>query len=184
MRFFLPLLVLSLVGLLFPAGAQTSDAPAPPMSEFTPVLPPERASWDLPVQLDPKITIGKIYDFLNDPKFTKTGKDPVIKQEFRYFNYGAVTSAEKTERKGHYYIVNFTNAGPPADLIVRMDFRQLLSRDTVNTLEVPFKNMKGTGKQRFVIAGEMYAAYGDVNSWRIAIVRDGVIVAQKKSFVW
>jgi hypothetical protein len=144
----------------------------------------EHEAWDLPVQLDPKISIGKIYDFLNDPKLTATGKDPVLKQEFKYFDYGAVTKAQREARKGHYYIVNVANDGPPADIIIRMDFRQLLSRDKVNTLEVPFKSAKGDYKQQFVIAGEMYRAYGDVNSWRISVVKDGKIVAQKKSYVW
>jgi hypothetical protein len=141
-------------------------------------------AWDLTVRLDPKISIGKISDFLNDPKLTATGRDKVLKQEFAYFNYGAVTKAQAEALMGHYYTVNFTNDGPPADIIIRMDFRQSLSRDKVNTLEVPFKAAKGGYKQRFVIAGEMYRVYGDVNSWRISVVKDGKIVAQKKSYVW
>ena len=144
----------------------------------------EREEWDLPVELDPKITIGKIYDFLLDEKYTPTGDNPVLKQEYRYFYYGAITPEQRSAARGHYYIVNFANKGDAADLTVRMDFRQLLSRDTVNTLEVSFPNFKGRSKQQFVIAGDMYKAYGDVNSWRISVVRNGKIVAQKKSYVW
>ena len=142
------------------------------------------ATWDLPVQEDKNISIGKIFDFLNDPKLTPDGKDPVLKHEFKYFNHGAVTKEQIEARKGHYYIVTFTNDGPAADLVIRMDFRQLLSRDKMNTLEVPYKQVKGSVKQQFVIAGDLYKAYGDVNSWRISVVKDGKIVAQKKSYVW
>ncbi|MDR1145625.1 MAG: hypothetical protein LBK71_05760 [Verrucomicrobiales bacterium] len=145
---------------------------------------PEREPWDLPVQPDARLQIGKIYDFLNDAKYTPTGNDPVLQGEFRYFNYGAVTKAQREARKGHYYIVSFSNDGPPADITIRMDFRQLLSRDKVNTLAVLFKDAQGDYQQQFVVAGELYRAYGDVNSWRIAVVKDGKIVAQKKSYVW
>jgi hypothetical protein len=201
MRFFILMSVLGLLGSPLVADqvlAQSQEplpaaAPAAPAKANTGnasltspanAQAPEQEAWDLPVQLDPKVQIGKIFDFLNDPKLTKTGDNKVIQEEFDYFNYGAVTKAQREARKGHYYIVSFTNEGPATDLSIRMDFRQLLSRDTVNTLEVPFKGAKGDYKQQFVIAGDMYRAYGDVNSWRISVVRDGKIVAQKKSYVW
>jgi hypothetical protein len=172
MRFFIFLSVLWLAPLAMMAEEEAVNNQA------------EREEWELPAQVDPRLRIGKIYDFLLDEKYTPTGNDPVLKQEYRYFYYGAVTEAQRTARRGHYYIVAFHNDGEAADVTVRMDFRQLSSRDKVNTLEAVFKNFKGDGKQRFVIAGELYQAYGDINSWRIALVKDGKIVAEKKSFVW
>ncbi|MDR1191158.1 MAG: hypothetical protein LBK60_05750 [Verrucomicrobiales bacterium] len=174
MRFFILLLAGLLLYVPLCAGDEAFSAP-PPV---------ERKPWDLPVQLDPNIKIGKIYDFLNDTQRTSAGHDPVLRQEFKYFNHGAITNGQRAERIGHYYIVNVTNDGPAADLIIRMDFRQLLSRDAVNTLEAEFKNSRGDYKQQFVIAGEQYRTHGDVNSWRVAVVKDGKIVAQKNSYVW
>ena len=138
----------------------------------------------MPVEPDKAVRIGKVYDFLNDRNVTKSGKNNSTEHEFQYFDHGAVTTAQFESRRGHYYIVSFENNGAPSDLTLRMDYRQTLSREKVTTLEIPYKSLQGSAKGRFSIAGDTYKAYGDVNSWRISVVRNGKIVAQARSFIW
>lgn len=140
--------------------------------------------WDLPVELNSKISIGKIYNFLNDPAETKAGKQADLQYEFKYFNHGAVTKDQLKDRKGPYFIVNWHNDDAPMDLIVRLDYRQKMTQAQVRTLEIPFEKAHGNYKATFSVTGNAYEQLGQINSWRISVVRNGVIVAQKKSFVW
>lgn len=147
-----------------------------------PTRPP--AEWDLPVSPDESVSIRKIYEFLNDPKVTKTGKDRSLEYEFKYFNHGAITKAQRYNREGQYYVVTWTNHGSPTDYVLRLDYRQGKTRDTVKTIEIPYPNAQGTFKGTFSVTGDDYHLDGNVLSWRISVVRNGQIVAQKKSFVW
>jgi hypothetical protein len=140
--------------------------------------------WDLPVEMDPKVRLKKIYDFLNDKSKTPTGRDEALKYEFKYFDHGAVTEAQKESKKGHYYVVNWATDSAVEALTLRFDYRQKNTRDKVNTVEIPYAQAKGSMKGTFSVTGESYREYGDVISWRISVVRNGKIIAQKKSFVW
>lgn len=143
-----------------------------------------QGDWDLNVQQDSDVRIRKIYEFLNDPEVTKTGKDRSLEYEFKYFNHGAITKAQRYNREGQYYIVTWTNKGAPADYELRIDYRQAKTRDKINTVTIPYPNAKGTFKGTFSITGDNYYLNGSILSWRISVVRNGVIVAQNKSFVW
>jgi hypothetical protein len=68
--------------------------------------------------------------------------------------------------------------------VLRLDYRQAVSRDRVRTLEIPYKQARGTFKGTFSVTGDDYFEFGGVHSWRISLVRDGRIVAQEQSFVW
>jgi len=142
------------------------------------------ADWDLPFSPDESVSIRKIYEFLNDPKATKTGKDRSLEYEFKYFNHGAITQAQRYNREGQYYVVTWTNHGAPADYVLRLDYRQGKTREKVKTVEIPYPKAEGTFKGTFSVTGDDYHLDGNVLSWRISVVRNGQIVAQKKSFVW
>ncbi|MEM6883652.1 MAG: hypothetical protein AAF571_01375 [Verrucomicrobiota bacterium] len=143
-----------------------------------------QGDWDLDAKTDDQVVIRKIYEFLNDPKVTKFGKEKSIEYEFKYFNHGAITKAQRYNREGQYYVVTWTNKGEPADYQLRIDYRQSKTRDKINTITIPYPNAKGTFKGTFSVTGDHYYMYGSILSWRISVVRDGVIVAQNKSFVW
>lgn len=142
------------------------------------------ADWDLPVQLDPDVRIAKVYEFLNDPEKTKGGHNAALSYEFKYFNYGAITEAQKKTKMGHYYVVSWENGGSPANVTLRFDYRQAKTQDLVHTLEIPFKNADGFYKANFSVVGDAYAARGAIKSWRIAVVRNGAIVAKEQSYIW
>lgn len=165
----------------------TDAAPAPDASGAAPVqtgAPDPERPWNLPVQPDAKIKIGKIYEFLNDPTVTKTGASRSLAYEFKYFDHGAVTKGQREARKGRYFVVTWSNSGPAEDLVLRLDFRQMVSRDRVKTIEIPFKQARGTYKGTFSVTGDAYTELGDVHSWRISVVRGGQIVAEERSFIW
>jgi len=143
-----------------------------------------QGDWDLNAKADDKVVIRKIYEFLNDPKVTKFGKEKSIEYEFKYFNHGAITKAQRHNREGQYYVVTWTNKGQPADYELRIDYRQSKTRDKINTITIPYPKARGTFKGTFSITGDHYYMYGSILSWRISVVRDGVIVAQNQSFVW
>lgn len=171
-----------------PASPAVEPNPLSPDTEteapvHTPV-PPVSYPWDLPVELDDKIKIRKVYDFLNDPKKTATGESPSLAYEFKYFNHGAITQAQRRSRQGQYFVVTWTNNGEAEDLILRLDYRQAASRDKVHTLEIPYSQARGTFKGTFSVTGDQYFDFGDVHSWRISVVRNGRIVAEERSFVW
>lgn len=146
--------------------------------------PTSHANWDLPVKLDPKVRFGKIYEFVNDPEKTKTGMDEALNYEFKYFNHGAVTKEQLRQRKGHYFIVHWQNQGEAADFKLRLDYRQTESKASVRTIELPFKNARGSKKGTFFVTGDAYEMFGSVYSWRLSVLRKGVIVAEQKSFIW
>jgi hypothetical protein len=68
--------------------------------------------------------------------------------------------------------------------MLRFDYRQAKTRDKVHTMEIPYKDVRGTYKGTFSVTGDAYADRGKILSWRVSVVRDGLIVAQSKSFVW
>lgn len=163
-----------------PTGEAPQVQPGPP--EGSP--PPIKGPWELPVENDKSVKISKIYDFINDPKRTPIGKDQQLEFEFKYFNHGAITQEEKLKREGHYFTVSWTNDGPPADFVLRFDYRQANTKELVNTLEIPYAHTSGDQKGTFSVTGEPFHKNGFISSWRIALVRNGTIIAQRKSFIW
>lgn len=144
----------------------------------------EREPWQLQEALDPKVRITSVREFLNDPSETRTGGKRPLEFEFKYVNHGAVTQAQKRNRMGNYFTVNWQASGEPADYELRLDYRQSRSKDLVRTLIIPYKSVTAGQKGHFKVIGDAYHDFGRVHSWRISVVRNGVIVAQQKSFVW
>jgi len=154
-------------------------------SDFMPdELSGDDGAWRLPQAPDDEVRIGKIYEFLNDPEITKTGKDKSLAYEFKYFNHGAITERQKYNRQGQYFVVTWSNGGPPADYQLRLDYRQAKTREEVRTLTIPYPNARGTFKGTFSVTGDQYYLNGSLLSWRISVVRNGQIVAEERSFVW
>lgn len=163
-----------------PAATEPPAAEAPLKQAVAPLV----QLWDLPEEPDSQVRIRKVYDFLNDPQKTSAGRSPSLAYEFKYFDHGAITAAQRRSRQGQYFIVTWSNNGPAEDMILRLDYRQSVSRDKVNTLEIPYKQARGTFKGTFSVTGDQYFDFGDVHSWRISLVRNGRIIAQERSFVW
>ncbi|MDA1340211.1 MAG: hypothetical protein O2804_02620, partial [Verrucomicrobia bacterium] len=140
---------------------------------------------DYPVEKDENISLNKIYTYLNDPAVNKAPLgNPMMVYEPKYWDHGAILAKDRAERKGNIFVINWQNDGGPADFTVRLDYRQAMSRERVMTKTQDYKNFDGYEKTVLKVTGDDYLRGGKVHSWRISIVRDGKIVAEKKSFIW
>jgi len=154
------------------------------------VRPPDGMTSDLPVALDKNISLNKIYTYLNDATRGPLSKNlpppdnPMLQFEPKYWNHGAITAKDIQERQGNIFVINWNNDGEPADFMVRLDYRQANTRERVMTKVERYQNFDGYEKTVIKVVGDDYLRGGEVNSWRISIVRDGKIVAQEKSFIW
>ena len=159
---------------------QGAEAPSPTTQKV-----PDGMKEDYPVEKDENISLNKIYTYLNDPAVNKAPPDnPMMVYEPKYWDHGAILAKDRAERKGNIFVINWQNDGGPADFTVRLDYRQAMSRERVMTKTQDYKNFDGYEKTILKVTGDDYLRGGKVHSWRISIVRDGKIVAEKKSFIW
>jgi hypothetical protein len=134
-------------------------------------------------QLDPTIQVTKIHEFLNK-EHSKSAKSEALKFEEEYWNYGAITDAEKESRKGHYFVISWKNTGAAANFTTRFEYRQSQSRDVIRTLTLQHSNIKGNERSTFAVLGDAYKAYGPVISWRFTILKGDQVVGEEHSFIW
>ena len=72
----------------------------------------------------------------------------------------------------------------PADLTVRLEYRQEKLHAHVQAQEVACGNVQGSRKTEFKVVGDDYFDGGRVVAWRCLLVEDGHIVAETRSFLW
>ena len=147
------------------------------------IRPPDGMTSDLPVALDDRVSLNKIYTFRNDRRLQLTG-NPMLDFEKKYWDHGAILSKEIEGKQGNIFVINWQNDGAPSDFIVRLDYRQANTRERVMTKTERYQDFGGYEKTVIKVVGDDYLRGGVVNSWRISIVRDAKIVAQEKSFIW
>lgn len=147
------------------------------------IRPPDGMTSDLPVALDERVSLNKIYTFRNDRSLKTTG-NPMLDFEKKYWDHGAILQKDIEGKQGNIFVINWQNDGSPSDFTIRLDYRQANTRERVMTKTEEYKNFGGYEKTVIKVVGDDYLRGGVVNSWRISIVRDGKIVAQEKSFIW
>ena len=160
-----------------------ADAPAANVVQV-----PDGMKVDLPVEQDESVSLNKIYTYLNDSDPRRKAPPPPDNQmmlyEPKYWDHGAILAKDRLDRQGNIFVINWQNDGEPSDFTVRLDYRQAMTRERVMTQTQEYKNFDGYEKTVLKVTGDEYLRGGVVHSWRISIVRDGKIVAQKKSFIW
>jgi hypothetical protein len=149
----------------------------------------------LPVALDKDFEFRKTKLFLlsEAPLVVKksslsTGRNPGIAEaslgfERSYRLHGALTSADQRQRFGNYFDF-FWRTKRPADVTVRLEYRQEKLRSFLQAREVSYKNVKGNRKTEFTVIGDDYASDGRVISWRCLLIENGRIVAEERSYLW
>ncbi len=146
---------------------------------------PDGMKTDLSVEQDETVSLNKIYTYLNDPIRNKPAVgNAMMTYEPKYWDHGAILAKDRLDRRGNIFVINWQNDGEPSDFTVRLDYRQAMTRERVMTKTEEYKNFDGYEKTVLKVTGDEYLRGGVVHSWRISIVRDGKIVAQKKSFIW
>src|SRR5437879_6761993 len=162
----------------------------------------------LPVALDRDFEFRKtkLY-FLNDKPLTQKGlrtaagskpgklgsttpssksatiQDASITFERQYRLFGAVTGLDQHQRFGDYFDF-FWRAKRPADLTVRLEYRQETLHDLVQAQEISYRNVHGTHQTEFKVIGDDYFDDGRVIAWRCLLIENGQIVAEDRSYLW
>ncbi len=155
----------------------------------------------LPVALDDNFQFRKTKLFYLDPNPPKAKKsisnalsrDPnnpnagiaeaSLGFERTYRLYGAITNADKNQRYGNYFDF-FWRVKRPANVTVRLEYRQEKLRAFVQAREISYQNVKGNMKTEFAIIGDDYFADGRVIAWRCLLIENGKIVAENRSYLW
>jgi hypothetical protein len=103
--------------------------------------------------------------------------------ERTYRLYGAITAADRAQRYGNYFDF-FWRVKRPANVTVRLEYRQEKLRSFVQGRELSYTNVKGNQKTEFAVIGDDYLNDGRVISWRCLLIENGKIVAENRSYLW
>jgi len=103
--------------------------------------------------------------------------------ERSYRLHGAITNADKNQRYGNYFDF-FWRLKRPANVTVRLEYRQEKLRSFVQAREISYENAKGNMKTEFTVIGDDYLQDGRVTAWRCLLIENGKIVAENRSYLW
>ena len=103
--------------------------------------------------------------------------------ERTYRLHGAITNADRNQRYGNYMDF-FWRVKRPANVTVRLEYRQEKLRAFVQAREFSYTNVKGNQKTEFTIIGDDYLQDGRVTAWRCLLIENGRIVAENRSYLW
>jgi hypothetical protein len=110
-------------------------------------------------------------------------QDTPIDFERQYRLFGAVTQFDQRQRFGNYFDF-FWRAKRPADVTVRLEYRQERLHDLVQAQEISYANIRGNHKTEFKVIGDDYLDDGRVIAWRCVLIENGRIVAERRSYLW
>ena len=103
--------------------------------------------------------------------------------ERTYRLYGAITGSDQRQRFGNYFDF-FWRAKRPANVAVRLEYRQEKLRSFVQAREMTYTNAKGNHKTEFAVIVDDYLNDGRVISWRCLLIENRRIVAENRSYLW
>jgi hypothetical protein len=110
-------------------------------------------------------------------------QDTPIDFERQYRLFGAVTQFDQRQRFGNYFDF-FWRAKRPAEVTVRLEYRQERLHDLVQAQEISYANIRGNHKTEFKVIGDDYLDDGRVIAWRCVLIENGRIVAERRSYLW
>jgi hypothetical protein len=116
-------------------------------------------------------------------KSTSAIQEASLTFERQYRLFGAVTSLDQRQRFGDYFDF-FWRAKRPADLTIRLEYRQEKLHAHVQAQEISYEDVRGSHKSEFKVVGDDYLDGGRVIAWRCCLIENGRIVAETHSFLW
>jgi hypothetical protein len=163
-------------GSLFISGCATAEPPQVKLEKAT----------ILPLAINPDFVFRKKTQFLNDPKTFITGgpSNEAIDFERRYYMWPTTTVLDQNTLRGNYLNFWWWNHGAPADVTVRLEYRQANLAAFVMAREKTYTAVKGSRKTQFSIIGDDYLENGPVTNWRALLIVDGKIVGMTQSYLW
>ncbi len=133
----------------------------------------------------PKIKKSFSQSMARDPNNNPTNGIAVAPLSFErtYRLHGAITEADRNQRYGNYFDF-FWRLKRPANVIIRLEYRQEKLRAFVQAREISYENAKGNMKTEFTVIGDDYLQDGRVTAWRCLLIENGKIVAETRSYLW
>ncbi len=116
-------------------------------------------------------------------KSTSVVQDASINFERQYRLFGAVTKLDQRQRYGDY-LDFFWRTKRPADVTLRLEYRQEKLHAHVQAQEISYASIRGTNKTEFKVIGDDFFDNGRVLAWRCLIIENRKIVAENRSFLW
>jgi hypothetical protein len=110
-------------------------------------------------------------------------KDLMIDFERKHRLWGALDASDVSVRTGQYFTF-FWRAKRPANLTIRLEYRQALLKNYVQARELYYLKAKGSHTSEFAIVGNDYETDGPITSWRAILIEDRKIVALLQSRTW
>jgi hypothetical protein len=94
-----------------------------------------------------------------------------------------VSSYDRQERFGYYYNV-WWRSDKPADVTVRLEYRQQNLGSHVQAKEMFYPAAKGTIESKFTVIGDEYSEDGKITAYRLLLIQNNRIVGLRQSFLW
>ena len=116
-------------------------------------------------------------------KSTSVVQEASITFERQYRLFGAVTKLDQHQRFGDYFDF-FWRARRPAEVTVRLEYRQEKLHAHIQAQEISYANAHGSRKTEFKVVGDDYFDNGRIIAWRCLLIEQGRIVAENRSFMW
>lgn len=140
----------------------------------------------LPLAINPDFVFRKKTQFLNDPATYLQAITPneAIDFERRYYMWPATTKLDRDALRGNYLDFWWWNRGQPADVTVRLEYRQANLGPFVMAREKTYPAAKGSHRTQFTIIGDDYLENGAITNWRCLLIVDGKIVGLTQSYLW
>jgi hypothetical protein len=110
-------------------------------------------------------------------------KDLMIDFERKHRLWGALLGSDIVAKTGQYFTF-FWRAKRPANLTIRLEYRQANLKNYVQGRELYYPNAQGSHSSEFAIVGNDYANDGPITSWRAILIENRKIVALLQSRTW
>ncbi len=110
-------------------------------------------------------------------------KDLMVDFERKHRLWGALLAADIVAKTGQYFTF-FWRAKRPANLTMRLEYRQANLKNYVQARELYYANVRGSHRSEFAIVGNDYENDGPITSWRAILIENRKIVALLQSRTW
>jgi hypothetical protein len=149
-------------------------------------LPIEKADV-LPLAISDDFEFRKFEIFRNAPPVPGATpiptKDLMVDFERKHRMWGALVGADTTARTGQYFNF-FWRTKRPANLTLRLEYRQANLKNYVQAREISYPNVNGSRESEFAIVGTDYETDGPITSWRAILIENRRIVGLLQSRTW
>jgi hypothetical protein len=116
-------------------------------------------------------------------KATSVAQEASLTFERQFRLHGAITKLDQHQRFGDYFDF-FWRTKRPADVTVRLEYRQEKLHAHVQAQEISYPGAHGSRKTEFKVIGDDFSDGGRVIAWRCLLIEHGHIVAENRSFLW